>query len=263
MNASLRNSPRAREESSRKDYERRSFGVPQDDVRHIIAAKNLVKTFKSGDSEIRVLKGLDFSVAEGEFVSIIGRSGSGKSTLLYQLGLLDQPTSGEVIIEGRNASALTPEERTAFRLTELGYVFQDYALVPELTAIENVLVPLLMQGLTKHQAEKRAAAVLRKVGLEDRMRSLPSRLSGGEQQRVSIARAIGHNPKILFADEPTANLDNETSLRVIETFKELHREGQTIVMVTHETEYARMTDRVVTLFDGVISKDASAKAWKE
>ena len=223
----------------------------------IIEAKNLVKTFKTGDSELRVLRSLNFAVAEGEFVSIIGRSGSGKSTLLYQLGLLDQPTGGEILIEGRNTATLTPEERTYVRLTELGYVFQDYALVPELSAAENVMVPLLMRGTPKDLALADAIAVLEQVGLKERAHFLPSRLSGGEQQRVSIARAIGHAPKILFADEPTANLDNDTSLVIMDVFKDLHKQGQTIIMVTHEPEYAEMTDRIVTLFDGVISKEES------
>ena len=222
---------------------------------NLISAKNLVKTVKSGQSEIRVLKGLDFEVAEGEFVAIIGRSGSGKSTLLYQLSLLDRPTSGEIIFEGRNTQNLTDDERTKLRLHELGYVFQDYALVPELTALENVLIPLLMQEMDKKLAIDKAIEHLTLVGLGDRVNNLPSQLSGGEQQRVSIARAIAHEPKIIFADEPTANLDNETALTIIKIFDELHKQGQTILMVTHEEEYTRVADRTVTLFDGIIKED--------
>lgn len=221
----------------------------------MIKAQDIVKSFKNGETELVVLKGIDFNVGKGEFVSVIGRSGSGKSTLLYQLGLLDAPTSGKVYIDGADTSHLSNKEKTLIRLNDLGYVFQDYALVPELTAIENVMAPLLMQGMRFTAAKHKAAEALSRVGLSERLTGLPSQLSGGEQQRVSIARAICHNPKILFADEPTANLDNETSLAVIKVFQNLHREGQTIIMVTHEPEYARLTDRIVTLFDGKVIKD--------
>ncbi len=221
----------------------------------IIKAKNLIKNFKSGQAEIRVLKGLDLEIKNGEFVTIIGRSGSGKSTLLYQLSLLDRPTSGEIIFEGLNTQNLADDERTKLRLHELGYVFQDYALVPELTALENVLIPLLMQEMDKKIATEKAIEHLTLVGLGDRINNLPSQLSGGEQQRVSIARAIAHEPKIIFADEPTANLDNETALTIIKIFEELHRQGQTILMVTHEEEYTHFADRTITLFDGVIKED--------
>lgn len=221
----------------------------------IVNAKNLVKTFKSGQAEIRVLKGLDLEIKNGEFVTIIGRSGSGKSTLLYQLSLLDRPTSGEIIFEGKNTQNLTDDERTNLRLRELGYIFQDYALVPELTALENVLIPLLMQEMDKKAAKAKAIEHLILVGLGDRINNLPSQLSGGEQQRVSIARAIAHEPKIIFADEPTANLDNETALTIIEILKDLHKQGQTIIMVTHEEEYTHFADRSITLFDGVIKED--------
>ena len=221
----------------------------------MIKAQKLVKKFKSGESELVVLKGLDLHVQKGEFVSIIGRSGSGKSTLLYQLGLLDRPNSGQIIIDGVDVSELSDEERTAFRLNELGYIFQDYALVAELTAIENILAPLYMQGLKNHEAEAIAISALEKVGLKEKFANLPSQLSGGEQQRVSIARAISHKPKILFADEPTANLDSETADIVLKTFIEFHKEGQTIIMVTHEPEYAELTDRIVHLSDGIITID--------
>lgn len=224
-------------------------------MENIITAKNLIKNFKSGQTEIRVLKGLDLEIKNGEFVTIIGRSGSGKSTLLYQLSLLDRPTSGEIIFEGRNTQDLTDDERTKLRLHELGYVFQDYALVPELTALENVLIPLLMQEVDKKIAKEKALEHLTLVGLGDRVNNLPSQLSGGEQQRVSIARAIAHEPKIIFADEPTANLDNETALTIIKIFEELHKQGQTILMVTHEEEYTHFADRSITLFDGVIKED--------
>lgn len=222
---------------------------------NIIEVKNLVKSFKTGDKELVVLDKMSFGINTGEFFSITGRSGSGKSTLLYQLGLLDHPNSGEIVINGINVSLLDNEGRTKFRLRELGYVFQDYALVPELSAIENTVIPLLMQGLDKKVAYHKAEVALQKIGLGERLNNLPNQLSGGEQQRVSIARAIAHDPKIIFADEPTANLDSETADTVMKTFIELNNQGQTIVMVTHEPEYAALTRRAIKIGDGKILAD--------
>jgi ABC-type antimicrobial peptide transport system, ATPase component len=221
----------------------------------MIEAKSLVRRFKSGEDFIYAIKDVSFKVESGEFVAITGRSGSGKSTLMYQLGLLDHPTSGQIIIDGVDVSNFGEKERTSLRLNSLGYIFQDYALIPELTAFENVLVPLLMQGLLVEEAKLKAKKSLERIGLGDRLEHLPSMLSGGQQQRVAIARAIAHEPKIIFADEPTANLDSESSLLVIKNFIELNKEGQTILMVTHEQEYAKMSDRVITLSDGKIESD--------
>lgn len=218
----------------------------------MIETKNLTKTFRDGDTETKVLKGIDFKAENGEFIAIMGRSGAGKSTLLYQMSLLDDPTGGEVVIDGRDTRFMTTEEKEFFRLTKLGFVFQDYALLPELTALENIALPLLMQDVGFVKAYARAAEALAKVRLEHRLHNIPSHLSGGEQQRVSIARAIANHPKILFADEPTANLDNESSAAVLDIFKELHREGQMIIMVTHEEQYAKMAEKVVKLDDGKI-----------
>lgn len=222
-------------------------------MKNIIEIKNLTKTFVDGEVLTKVLKGIDFEVRTGEFVAIMGRSGAGKSTFLYQMSLLDDPTTGEIVIDGRNVHNLNNEEKTNFRLKELGYVFQDYSLLPELTAKENIMVPLLMQGLTLVSAEKKALDALKSVNLDHRCNNLPSELSGGEQQRVSIARAITHKPKILFADEPTANLDSFSSKTVIDIFKKLNQEDKlTIVMVTHEEEYGKLADRIVRLSDGQI-----------
>lgn len=225
----------------------------------MIDVKNLTKSYKSGESVLTVLKNLSLSVPKGQFLAITGRSGSGKSTLLYQLGLLDHPNTGDITIDGVDVSSLDKDARTTFRLNKLGYVFQDYALIPELSALENVLIPLLMQGQERSHAEDAAKKAMERIGLAEKMNNLPSQLSGGQQQRVSIARAIAHNPQIIFADEPTANLDTETSDSVLKAFLDLHKQGQTIVMVTHEPEYAKMTDRVVVLSDGKIVEDSLQK----
>lgn len=221
----------------------------------MLTIKNLTKKFKSGDQETIAVNDLSFEIKEGQFVTITGKSGSGKSTLMYQIGLLDIPTSGQVIMDGQDLINLDEESRTMIRLNDFGYIFQDYAIIPSLTALENTLLPLLMQGYEISEAEQKAKIALTKIGLENKMNNLPSELSGGQQQRVSIARAIAHSPKIIFADEPTANLDSETSAQVMKAFLDLNNEGQTIIMVTHEEEYAKMADRTIHLADGKIVSD--------
>jgi len=228
-------------------------------TKNIISVKNLTKTYGNKNLETKVLRGVDLEVPEGEFLGIMGKSGAGKSTLMYQIGLLDHPTGGEIILNGANTENLDPKDRSQLRLDTLGYVFQDYALIPELTATENVMIPLLMQGKTKDEAVKISQSMLERVGLGHRVLNKPSQLSGGEQQRVSIARAMAHNPKILFADEPTANLDTASGQSIIELFKEIHQKGQTIVMVTHEEEYAKYCDRIVYLEDGKIVREHKQK----
>lgn len=218
-----------------------------------ISARNITRIFgKEGGVVTHVLKGIDLDVASGEFVAIMGKSGAGKSTLLYQLSLLDVPTDGAIAIAGTNVLALDEAEKTSFRLTNLGFIFQDYALIPDLTARENVMLPLLMRGMSWSEAGTDSDVALTKVGLGHRLNNHPAALSGGEQQRVSIARAVAGNPHILFADEPTANLDSVSGTQVIELLGELHRAGQTIVMVTHEEEYAAGCDRIIRMEDGRI-----------
>ncbi len=219
---------------------------------YIIEAKNLVRSFKDGANITKVLKGVDLNIKKGEFVAIMGRSGAGKSTTLYQLSLLDEPTSGTIKLMGQNTELLDNNERTNFRLYNLGYVFQDYSLIPELTAVENVMLPLMMQGRDNNVARDLAAKALTEVNLDHRLDNRPSELSGGEQQRVSIARAIAHGPQILFADEPTANLDTASSDTVMDIFKKLNSGGLTVVMVTHEEEYTKVVDRVIRMQDGMI-----------
>jgi len=221
----------------------------------MISAKGLKKSYQNGDVVTHVLKGIDFSVDAGEFVSIMGKSGAGKSTLLYQLSLLDDPTSGEVLVDGHATHTMSSTEKMNFRLRQFGYVFQDYALLPELTALENVALPLLMQGSSKAHAYREGREALERAGLGHRPDNLPSQLSGGEQQRVSIVRAVVHKPKVLFADEPTANLDNTSSRQIMGIFRDLHTssEHMTIIMVTHEEEYARLAQRIITIEDGMVA----------
>ncbi len=218
----------------------------------IIQAKNVHRSFGTGNLVTHVLKGIDLTIEEGEFVAIMGKSGAGKSTLLYQLSVLDHPTEGSVAIDGVDTATLSEKEQTAFRLKTLGYIFQDYALVPDLSSRENIMVPLLMGGMPWETAKETSDAALDSVGLKGKYGNLPAELSGGEQQRASIARAIAGKPKILFADEPTANLDSISGSQVIELLGELHKQGQTIVLVTHEPEYTHLCDRIIYMEDGKI-----------
>ena len=192
-------------------------------------------------------------------MAIMGKSGAGKSTLMYQMSLLDEPTGGSVFVDGQDILKLSNKEKTKFRLEKLGYVFQDYALLPELSALENVMIPLIMRGFSDNTAKDKARKALAEVGLEHRIDNRPSQLSGGEQQRVSIARAIAEDPKILFADEPTANLDSASGNHIVEVLRDINKRGQTIVMVTHEKEYTLYCDRIIHLADGVVVREEKLK----
>ena len=221
----------------------------------MISIKNLTKTYVNGEIETRVLRGINLEFKQGEFVAIMGKSGAGKSTLLYQISLLDIPTSGTISIGDVDILNLDETQRTEFRLNKLGYIFQDYALVPELTAEENISIPLLMKGIDESVARTQARKILDDIDMVGKYDNKPNQLSGGQQQRVSIARAVVQQPQILFADEPTANLDSVSSASVIDLLRDLHHKGQTIIMVTHELEYAKYCDRIIYLEDSVIVGD--------
>ena len=222
----------------------------------ILKVKNMDRHYKSGEGVVRALNNASFEIKKGEFVGVIGPSGSGKTTMLRVLGLLDSPTRGEYSVQGLNVEELAEEERTYYRLTQLGYIFQDYALINEMNAIENVYVLSLMEGKSKKESIETAREALKKVGLEGKENRIPDELSGGEKQRVAIARAISKKPAILFADEPCANLDTHTSAQVLDVLKDLNKKyNQTIVMVTHEPWHLKYVSRVIELKDGVIIRD--------
>lgn len=219
----------------------------------MIRVDGLRKTYRMGAVEVRALDGVTLEVRQGEFIGVTGPSGSGKSTLLHLIGLLDEPSGGSISIQGTDVLALSDDERTLFRLTRIGYIFQDYALVPDLTALENVVVPTLAIGLGEREGIARAADLLRRVGLEERTGHLPAELSGGEQQRIAIARALVNAPALLLADEPCANLDSRASTMVLDLLASINRElGQTVLMVSHEEAHRRYFGREVRLYDGRI-----------
>jgi putative ABC transport system ATP-binding protein len=222
----------------------------------MLRCESLTRTFLSGGRELPVLKSITLDVPAGSFVAILGPSGSGKSTLLGLLAGLDQPTTGRVWLDGVELGALTEDERARLRGQKVGFVFQSFHLIPTLTARENIQVPLELRGL---EAVARADELLARVGLADRGHHYPAQLSGGEQQRVALARAFSHRPRVLFADEPTGNLDAATGARVIELMSELNREvGTTLVLVTHDQSLAARAGRIVRLHDGALQSDSAA-----
>jgi len=224
----------------------------------VIACEQVVRSYPMGGANVQAVRGIDLRIARGEFAAITGPSGCGKSTLLHLLGAIDVPTSGRVLVNGRDTASLSDREATEFRLRHIGFVFQRFYLMPTLTASENVELPLAEAGMDKRARKARARELLGYVGLGDRLDHRPTQLSGGEQQRVAIARALSNEPALLLADEPTGELDAETGVRLLELFGQLHRDGRTLVFVTHDAVVARAAQRVIRLHDGRVASDTVA-----
>jgi len=222
----------------------------------MIELDNVVKVYQTGEQLVEALRGVSFQVTEGEFVALMGPSGSGKSTLLTVLGAMNPPTSGKIVVDGIDPYSLPPEQQADFRHEYVGFVFQQYHLIPYLTALENVMLPAAIARQSRQEKRRLAREMLERVGLQDKESRLPSQLSGGEQARVAIARALVNQPPILLLDEPTGNLDSAISAHVLELVEALNRAGQTVVMVTHSEEMARYTQRTVRLRDGRVENGA-------
>lgn len=229
----------------------------KDEKKALIQLSNVVKSYSNGDQELNVLKGIDLTVYEGEFVAIMGPSGSGKSTLMNIIGLLDKPTSGDYSLNGTQVEELKEKQLAKVRNQEIGFVFQQFFLLSKLSALQNVELPLVYAGVNSSKRRQLAKQFLEKVELSERMKHLPSELSGGQKQRVSIARALVNNPSIILADEPTGALDTKTSDQIMQLLTELNREGKTIVMVTHEPEIADFATRKIVIRDGEITRDTT------
>jgi putative ABC transport system ATP-binding protein len=221
----------------------------------VVSVRDMRKTYSLGETEVHALRGITVSIQAGEFVAIMGASGSGKSTFMNILGCLDRPTSGEYRLEGTDASQLNKKDLARIRNQKIGFVFQGFNLLGRTTALENTELPMLYSRVSRKEREQRAREALTLVGLGDRLEHFPSQMSGGQQQRVAIARALVNQPRILLADEPTGNLDSRTSVEVMEIFQKLNRDGLTIVLVTHEPEIARFTQRQIVFRDGHIKRD--------
>jgi putative ABC transport system ATP-binding protein len=226
----------------------------------MISMKGIRKVYAMGHVQVEALRGIDLEIAANEYVAVVGPSGSGKSTLMNILGCLDTPTSGEYLLSGEAVGGLDRNRLAEIRNKRIGFVFQNFNLLPYASALENVELPLLFGGVGTRERHERAAAMLARVGLEDRMEHKPTELSGGQMQRVAIARALVNDPAIVLADEPTGNLDSASGQAIVTLFRELHAAGQTIVLITHDSGIARLAERVVRMQDGAIVEDRSAAA---
>ena len=223
----------------------------------LVEFRDVYKIYQMGDQEVRALDGVSFTVCEGEFLAIVGASGSGKSTCMNIIGCLDVPTSGTYHLKGRDVGKMNQNELAEIRNELLGFIFQQYNLLPKLNVLDNVRLPLLYRGMSDAQQKKAGLSALERVGLSDKCKNLPSQLSGGQQQRVSIARALAGNPSVILADEPTGALDSKTSREVIDFLKEIHRAGNTIILITHDNGIAAETERILRIHDGRIVYDGA------
>lgn len=221
----------------------------------LINIKALKRDFQLGSETIYVLKGIDLQINKGEYVALMGPSGSGKSTLMNLLGCLDTPTSGTYILNGKDVSQMHDDDLAEIRNKEIGFVFQTFNLLPRTTALDNVALPMIYAGFSKSERNQRASEVLTQVNLADRMDHQPNQLSGGQRQRVAIARALVNKPSIILADEPTGNLDSKTSVEIMNLFNEIHKNGNTVILVTHEEDIAQYAHRIIRLRDGIIESD--------
>ena len=222
---------------------------------NVIKIRNIIRDFKLGQEIVNVLKGIDLDIERGEYVAIMGPSGSGKSTLMNIIGCLDTATAGTYILNGKDVSKMSDDELAEIRNKEIGFVFQTFNLLPRTTALDNVALPMVYAGVSKSERTKRATEVLKDVGLSDRMDHKPNQLSGGQRQRVAVGRALINKPSIILADEPTGNLDSKTSLEILNLFEDIHKAGNTVIVVTHEEAVAARAKRIIRLIDGMISSD--------
>lgn len=229
----------------------------------LIDIRDMCKIYNPGENEVRALDGVSLQIMRGEYVAIIGQSGSGKSTLMNMLGCLDIPTSGTYILNGADASSLDDDELSDIRNKEIGFIFQGFNLIPSLTAVENVELPLIYRGVGKRERRQMSERALREVKLEHRMEHKPSEMSGGQQQRVAIARAIAQAPPIILADEPTGNLDSKSTKEIIGILKELHKEGRTVILITHDNDIAKQAKRVIRIKDGKVEDDYFNEGWND
>ena len=234
------------------DQMQRGFYMP------LVELRNLTKIYNAGENEVRALSNVSLCINEGEFVAIIGQSGSGKSTLMNMLGCLDLPDSGEYLLEGENVAHIPEETLAHIRNRRIGFIFQGFNLIPSLNALENVELPLIYRGIRAKERYELAFSALSRVGIANRIRHRPAQLSGGQQQRVAIARAIAAKPPILLADEPTGNLDSASGTEVISILQDLHKEGKTIILITHDNNIATKADRVIRIVDGCVVEDTAS-----